>query len=38
MKNIGERILDPFYLVALGEGTAYGEYIVYEDAEMSVIQ
>ena len=32
-KNIGDGKLDPFYLVALGEGTAYGEYIVYEDAD-----
>ncbi len=31
-KNIGDGKLDPFYLVALGEGTAYGEYIVYEEA------
>ena len=29
-EKIGDGKLDPFYLLALGEGIAYGEYTVYE--------
>ena len=36
-KNIGDGKLDPFYLVALGEGTAYGESYT-RTQMMSVIQ
>ncbi len=29
-EKIGDGKLDPFYILALGEGIAYGEYTVYE--------
>ncbi|MDI1494783.1 MAG: hypothetical protein K8823_89 [Cenarchaeum symbiont of Oopsacas minuta] len=32
-EKIGDGKLDPFYLSALGSGTAYGKYTVYENAK-----